>query len=240
MKGIILAGGTGSRLRPMTSIVNKHLLPVGNYPMIHYALDKMAEAGIQDILLVIGKPSAGLYVDYIGSGASWNVQVSYKIQECAGGIAQALGLAESFVRPGEKLLVLLGDNLFEDSLKSVVKDFETSEIGAEVFLKKVTDPRRYGVPDLQNGRIAHIQEKPEQPPSDYAVTGIYLYESDVFEIIRGMRPSARGELEITDVNNVYAGEGRLGYRLLSGWWTDAGTQLSLQEAGLRLSGNKEP
>ncbi|MBP3966092.1 sugar phosphate nucleotidyltransferase [Paenibacillus lignilyticus] len=240
MKGIILAGGTGSRLRPMSSIVNKHLLPVGNYPMIHYALDKMAEAGIHDILLVIGKPSAGLYVDYIGSGASWNVQVSYKIQECAGGIAQALGLAESFVRTGEKLLVLLGDNLFEDSLKSFVKDFETSEKGAEVFLKKVADPRRYGVPDLQNGRIAHIQEKPEKPPCDYAVTGIYLYESDVFEIIRGIRPSARGELEITDVNNVYAGEGRLGYRLLSGWWTDAGTQLSLQEAGLRLSGNKEP
>ncbi|AZN40330.1 sugar phosphate nucleotidyltransferase [Paenibacillus albus] len=237
MKGIILAGGTGSRLRPMTSIVNKHLLPVGNYPMIHYALDKMADAGIDDILLVIGKHSAGLYVDYIGSGASWSVHVTYKIQEEAGGIAQALGLAESFVGPGEKLLVLLGDNLFEDSLKTVVNEFETSDKGAEVFLKKVADPRRYGVPVLENGLISSIQEKPEQPPSEYAVTGMYLYDSDVFEIIRSLKPSARGELEITDVNNVYAGQGRLGYRLLTGWWTDAGTQLSLLDAGLWLSGN---
>ncbi|WP_308633963.1 sugar phosphate nucleotidyltransferase [Paenibacillus silvisoli] len=237
MKGIILAGGTGSRLRPMTSIVNKHLLPVGNYPMIHYALDKMADAGIHDILLVIGKPSAGLYVDYIGSGAPWNVRVTYKIQEEAGGIAQALGLADSFVRPGEKLLVLLGDNLFEDSLKTFVKDFEAGERGAEVFLKEVADPRRYGVPELQNGLISRIHEKPELPSSAYAVTGMYLYESDVFDIIRSVKPSARGELEITDVNNVYASQGRLGYRLLSGWWTDAGTQQSLLDAGLRLSGN---
>lgn len=237
MRGVILAGGTGTRLRPMTSIVNKHLLPVGNYPMIHYALDKMAEAGIHDILLIIGKPSAGLYIDYIGCGALWHARVTYQIQEEAGGIAQALGLAEPFVRPGEKLLVLLGDNLFEDSLQTVVKDFEASKNGAEVFLKEVADPRRYGVPVLENGRIASIQEKPEQPPSEYAVTGIYLYESDVFDIIRGLKPSARGELEITDVNNVYASQGRLGYRILSGWWTDAGTQLSLLDAGLRLSGS---
>ncbi|RAP76947.1 sugar phosphate nucleotidyltransferase [Paenibacillus montanisoli] len=240
MKGIILAGGTGSRLRPMTSILNKHLLPVGNYPMIHYALNKMAEAGIDDILLVIGKSSAGLYVDYIGSGAPWGIQVSYKVQEEAGGIAQALGLAESFVRPGEKLLVLLGDNLFEDSLKTAVKDFETNESGAWVFLKQVADPRRYGVPELENGRISRILEKPEQPPSEYAVTGMYLYESDVFDIIRSVRPSTRGELEITDVNNVYASEGRLGYSHLSGWWTDAGTQQSLLEAGLRLTGYEKP
>ncbi|MCZ8513610.1 sugar phosphate nucleotidyltransferase [Paenibacillus filicis] len=240
MKGILLAGGTGTRLRPMTTILNKHLLPVGKYPMIHYALCKMAEAGIRDILLVIGKPSAGLYTEYIGSGAAWGLQVSYRIQEEAGGIAQALGLAESFAGCGEKLMVVLGDNLFEDSLQEAVKAFEHNDKGAHVFLKKVGDPGRYGVPELVNGRISRILEKPERPPSKYAVTGIYLYESDVFDIIRTLKPSARGELEITDVNNVYAAEGRLGYSLLSGWWTDAGTHRSLLEAGIRLMEREEP
>lgn len=237
VKGIILAGGTGTRLRPITNVINKHMLPVGPYPMIHYALDKMADAGIRDVVLVIGKPSAGLYTEYIGSGKAWGLQVSYTIQEEAGGIAQALGLARPLVNPGEKLMVLLGDNLFEDSLKEAAEAFERSDQGAHVFLKQVNDPRRYGVPEIVNGRIVRILEKPERPPSAYAVTGIYFYGPDVFDRIRTLRPSDRGELEITDVNNHYAAEGRLGYSLLSGWWTDAGTRRSLLEAGIKLLGS---
>ncbi|MCZ8519173.1 MULTISPECIES: sugar phosphate nucleotidyltransferase [Paenibacillus] len=234
MKGVILAGGTGTRLRPMTNIVNKHLLPVGKYPMIHYALDKMAEAGIEQVMLVTGRQSAGLYTDYIGSGKPWGMKVSYGIQEAAGGIAEALGLAESFVKPGEKLMVLLGDNLFDDSLKEAAERFERKEEGAHVFLKKVDDPRRYGVPELAGGRIVRIVEKPQVAPTTYAVTGMYLYDAHVFDIIKTLQPSARGELEITDVNNAYAEQGLLGYSMLSGWWTDAGTHRSLLEAGLRL------
>ncbi|MFH5182116.1 sugar phosphate nucleotidyltransferase [Paenibacillus sp. TAB 01] len=239
MKGVILAGGTGTRLRPLTDIVNKHLLPVGKYPMIHYAIAKMAEAGVKELLLVLGKHSAGLYMEYIGNGRRWGLEVSYKIQEEAGGIAQALALAESFVRPDQKLLVLLGDNLFEDSLKEAVLWFERQPDGAHVFLKKVPDPHRYGVPVLQGDHISTIVEKPEQPPSQYAVTGIYLYDARVFDYIRMQNPSARGEMEITDVNNVYAGQGQLTWTLLNGWWTDAGTHRSLQEAAARLMGSEE-
>ncbi|SDD30595.1 glucose-1-phosphate thymidylyltransferase [Paenibacillus sp. UNCCL117] len=234
MKGIILAGGTGTRLRPLTGIVNKHLLPVGKYPMIHYGLVQMAEAGIKEVILVTGKQSAGLYAEYIGSGRSWGLQVSFSVQEEAGGIAQALGLAEACVHPGDKLMVLLGDNLFGDSLKEAVRAFEAGSKGAHVFLKEVDDPRRYGVAEIADGRIVRIVEKPEQPPSSYAVTGAYLYDYSVFGIIRTLRPSDRGELEITDVNNAYAAKGLLDYSLLPGWWTDAGTHRSLLEAGMRL------
>ncbi|MFB0844162.1 sugar phosphate nucleotidyltransferase [Paenibacillus oleatilyticus] len=240
MKGIILAGGTGTRLRPMTNIINKHLLPVGTYPMIHYAICKMAEAGITQLMLVTGKQSAGLYTEYIGSGKPWGVQVSYGIQDEAGGIAHALGIAESFVRPGEKLLVLLGDNLFEDSLKQAADEFQRVKGGAHVFLKKVPDPERYGVAELADGRIIRIVEKPDNSPSHYAVTGIYLYDSNVFDVIRSLKPSMRGELEITDVNNAYAAAGKLSYSMLSGWWTDAGTHRSLMEAGVRLMGGEQP
>ncbi|MEK8131255.1 sugar phosphate nucleotidyltransferase [Paenibacillus filicis] len=239
MKGIILAGGTGTRLRPLTSIVNKHLLPVGKYPMIHYALVKMAEAGIEQVLLITGKQSAGLYADYIGDGQPWGLQVRFGIQEEAGGIAQALGLAEAFVHPGEKLLVLLGDNLFEESFRDPVQSFAVSGKGAHVFLKQVEDPRRYGVAEIAAGLITRVVEKPEQPPSSYAVTGAYLYDSAVFDIIRHLRPSARGELEITDVNNAYAAQGLLSYSHLAGWWTDAGTHRSLLEAGARLLEEEE-
>jgi glucose-1-phosphate thymidylyltransferase len=234
MKGVILAGGTGTRLRPLTNIINKHLLPVGKYPMIHYAIQKMADAGIKELLLVTGKHSAGLYTEYVGSGRQWGLEVSYKIQEEAGGIAQALALAEAFVRPDEKLLVILGDNLFEDSLGEAVINFDEQNSGAHVFLKQVEDPRRYGVPVLKGSRIERILEKPLIPPSDYAVTGIYLYDAQVFDIIRTLRPSERGELEITDVNNVYAKQGLLSYSMLSGWWMDAGTHQALAEAGNRL------
>jgi glucose-1-phosphate thymidylyltransferase len=232
MKGVILAGGSGTRLRPLTKIINKNLLPVGKYPMIHYAIAKMVEAGIDDILLVIGKQSADLYTKYIGSGSDWNVRMTYKIQEEAGGIAHALALAKGFIRMDEKFLVLLGDNLFEDSLETAVRLFANQKQGAMVFLKEVADPRRFGVPDMQDGRVAFIEEKPDAPKSNFCVTGIYMYDAEVFDVIGGIGPSKRGELEITDVNNVYAAAGSLTYSILDGWWTDAGTHRSLSKASV--------
>jgi glucose-1-phosphate thymidylyltransferase len=234
VKGVILAGGTGTRLYPMTKFINKHLLPVGKNPMIHYAVQKLKQAGIEDILLIIGKHSAGLYTDYLGSGKQWDVRLTYRIQEEAGGIAQALSLAEGFIPEYEKFVVLLGDNLFEDSLKPYAEQFERQRQGAMVMLKEVEDPRRYGVPILHRNSILAIEEKPSNPQSQYCVTGIYLYDSRVFELIRRIRPSQRGELEITDVNNLYAAEGNLTFNILGGWWTDAGTFDSLHEAGMRL------
>ncbi|WP_281889219.1 sugar phosphate nucleotidyltransferase [Paenibacillus sp. YYML68] len=239
MKGILLAGGNGTRLRPMTRIVNKHLLPVGKYPMIHYAIAKMAEAGIKDVLLITGKHSMGLYAEYVGSGACWGVRVAYLLQEEAGGIAQALGLAEPFVEADDKVLLLLGDNLYEDSLAEAVAAFKQREHGAHVFVKRVPDPERYGVAEVENGVITRIVEKPQEPHSDLAVTGMYLYDSNVFQIVRSLKPSARGELEITDVNNEYARLGQLTYSELRGWWTDAGTHRSLLDAGIRLLGEEE-
>jgi glucose-1-phosphate thymidylyltransferase len=236
MKGVILAGGSGTRLRPMTKIINKHLLPIGSFPMIYYAITKMAEAGISEIMLIIGKQSAGLFMEYLGSGNSMGVNLTYKLQEEAGGIAQALALAEGFIQPTDKFMVLLGDNLFEDSLLPAAQLFMHGEQGsAMVVLKEVEDARRYGVPEIKEGRILCIEEKPEHPNSTYCVTGIYMYDSDVFGIIQGINASSRGELEITDVNNVYAAQGKLAYRILEGWWTDAGTHRSLLEANIRLS-----
>lgn len=229
-----MAGGTGSRLRPVTSFMNKHLIPVGRHPMIHYAVQKLKRAGIADMLLVTDKQSAGLYAEYLGSGAQWGANLTYKIQEQAGGIAQALLLAEGFAGNGEKFIVLLGDNLFEDDLGRYAEEFTATDKEALIFLKAVEDPRRYGVPVFHQGCITGIVEKPEHPPSSYCVTGIYMYDSHVFEVIRKIAPSPRGEMEITDVNNCYAKEGRLRYRMLSGWWTDAGTFDSLYEANRKL------
>jgi glucose-1-phosphate thymidylyltransferase len=234
VKGVVLAGGTGSRLRPLTNIINKHLLPVGDLPMIQYAIEKFRKSGIHDILLITGKQSAGLYLDYLGSGEAFGVRLTYKLQDKAGGIAQALALAEEFVPIGEKFVVLLGDNLFEDSLDLFINTFKVQEEGAMVVIKEVDDPERYGVPDLKDGIITFIEEKPEQPSSSYAVTGIYFFHATVFEIIKTLTPSRRGELEITDVNNAYAAKGTLKYQLLSGWWIDAGTHESLFQATLFL------
>jgi glucose-1-phosphate thymidylyltransferase len=234
MKGVILAGGTGTRLRPLTKMINKHLLPVGKYPMIYYGIEKLRAAGITDILLITGKHSVSLYTDFLGSGKEWGVNISYKIQEEAGGIADALELAQNFVHPGEKLLVLLGDNLFEDSLAGYVKQFEAQSEGAKVFLKEVEDARRYGVPVMEGELIKRIEEKPEHPQSSYCVTGIYLYDATVFDLIKTVEPSARGEMEITDVNNLYAMQGKLSYHLLTGWWIDAGTFPSWFEASDKL------
>ncbi|MFC3748082.1 sugar phosphate nucleotidyltransferase [Paenibacillus sp. GCM10012306] len=240
MKGVILAGGTGSRLWPLTRLMNKHLLPVGNYPMVCYGIDRLRRGGITDILLVISKQSAGLYTDFLGSGASFGVSLTYKIQEAAGGIAEALELAEGFISPGERFVVLLGDNLFMDDLTPYVDSFiKQSQGTAKVLLTPVEDARRYGVPVFDEKDpvwIAYIEEKPKQPKTNYCVTGIYMYDSDVFDIIRRIAPSGRGELEITDVNNLYAADRKLSYDVLKEWWSDAGTFQSLQEAGEKLKG----
>lgn len=227
MKGVILAGGKGTRLNPLTLAVNKHLLPVGELPMILHGVLKLKEAGITQICIVTGKNSAGPFAELLGSGADWGVTLHYCIQDAAGGIAQALGLVEEFIRPGEAFVVLLGDNLFEDSLRPFISRFDPKSEGASVMLKEVEDPRRYGVPRLENGRIVHIEEKPEHPGSNFCVTGIYLYSSSVFGVIRTIRPSGRGELEITDVNNVYARRKKLDHSMMKGWWIDAGTFPSL-------------
>ncbi|KRE51261.1 sugar phosphate nucleotidyltransferase [Paenibacillus sp. Soil522] len=223
MKGIILAGGTGSRLYPLTKVTNKHLLPVGKYPMIYHAIYKLKEAGITNILIVTGREHMGSVVNLLGSGSEFEVTFSYKVQDEAGGIAQALGLAETFV--GDDLCtVILGDNIFFDNITPYVASFNG---GAKILLKQVEDPERYGVAEMQGKIIVSIEEKPKIPKSSYAVTGVYMFDSRVFEIIRTLKPSGRGELEITDVNNAYLLQKQLQFDVLDGWWTDAGTHESL-------------
>ncbi|MFD7523216.1 sugar phosphate nucleotidyltransferase [Paenibacillus chitinolyticus] len=229
MKGIILAGGTGSRLYPLTKVTNKHLLPVGKYPMIFHSVAKLKEAEINDILIVTGKDHMGDVVNLLGSGREFGVSFTYRVQDEAGGIAQALDLAEQFIGQ-DKMVVILGDNVFEDSIKPFVKKFEQHKSGAKILIQEVPDPQRYGVPELQGEKIISIVEKPELPKSNYAVTGIYMFDSSVFKIVKTLKPSRRGELEITDVNNAYIENGDLTYDILSGWWTDAGTHTSLAKA----------
>ncbi|MBC7320850.1 NTP transferase domain-containing protein [bacterium] len=229
MKGIILAGGTGSRLRPLTNVTNKHLLPVGRYPMIFYPIYRLKQAGLRDILIVTGREHMGDVIELLGSGKDFGVEFTYKVQDEAGGIAQALGLAEHFVGGG-KCVVILGDNVFEDDITPYVKNFETQKEGAKILLKEVPDPQRFGVPVFRDGKIIAIEEKPKEPKSNFAVTGIYMYDSEVFDIIKTLKPSWRGELEITDVNNAYLKKGTLTYDVLKGWWTDAGTPESLFRA----------
>jgi glucose-1-phosphate thymidylyltransferase len=229
MKGIILAGGTGSRLYPLTKITNKHLLPVGKYPMIYHAIYKLRQAGILDILIVTGREHMGDVVNLLGSGADFGVTFTYKVQDQAGGIAQALGLAEGFVG-SDLMTVVLGDNIFSDDLTPYIHKFQQQGRGAKLLIKEVEDPHRFGVPEIADGRIVSIEEKPKHPKSSYAVTGIYMYDSSVFDIIKTLRPSSRGELEISDVNNAYIEQGTLTFNILPGWWTDAGTFDSLAKA----------
>jgi glucose-1-phosphate thymidylyltransferase len=238
LKAVILAGGTGTRLKPLTFWTNKHLLPVGTYPMICHAVAKLREAGIRDLIMVTGRSAVGGFADVLGSGRDWGVSLIYRVQEEAGGIAQALELARPAIWPGEKFAVLLADNMFEESLLPYREQFERQPGGAMVLLKQVADPHRYGVPhlDAATGRILRIEEKPASPPSSFCVTGLYFYDHEVFEIIDHIGPSHRGEMEITDVNNAYADAGRLTYSELKGWWTDAGTFESLEDAGRRLKG----
>ena len=229
MKGIILAGGTGSRLFPLTKVTNKHLLPVGREPMIFHPVHKLTEAGIDEILIVTGVEHMGDVVNLLGSGKDFDCRFTYKVQDEAGGIAQALGLAENFAGDSP-LCVILGDNIFEDPIGAFVKAFRKQERGARLLLKQVHDPQRYGVAEIDGSRVVRIVEKPKKPKSDLAVVGIYFYDARVFDIIRTLKPSARGELEITDVNNHYLTAGTLQCDRLSGWWTDAGTFESLAAA----------
>jgi glucose-1-phosphate thymidylyltransferase len=229
LRGVILAGGKGTRLGELTRVTNKHLLPVGPYPMVYHPLKKMIGAGVRDVMLVSGTEHMGDFVELLGSGREHGCSLTYRVQDEAGGIAQALGLAELFCH-GARALVILGDNIFRDGLADFVAAAAQKPDWAWVLLKQVPDPQRYGVAELHGGRIAGIEEKPKKPRGDHAVAGIYLYPPDVYEIIRTLRPSARGELEITDVNQHYLEQGRLGHRILEGYWTDAGTLDSLAVA----------
>ncbi|MBN1361473.1 MAG: NTP transferase domain-containing protein [Sedimentisphaerales bacterium] len=229
MRGIVLAGGTGSRLRPLTKVTNKHLLAVGRKPMIYYPIEKLTGIGIQEILIVTGVEHMGDVVGLLGSGREFGCRFTYKVQDEAGGIAQALGLAENFAS-GQPLAVILGDNIFQGSLKGHAERFLAQQQGARLLLKQVPDPTRFGVAEIRDGMVIGIEEKPRQPKSDYAIIGVYFYDGSVFDIIRTLKPSARGELEITDVNNAYIAKGQLAYDALEGWWTDAGTFESLTKA----------
>ena len=227
MKGIVLAGGTGLRLYPLTKVTNKHLLPVGNKPMIYYPIEKLTGAGVEEIMIVTGTDHMGDVVNLLGSGKDFGCRFTYKVQDEAGGIAQALGLARNFVGD-DSMAVILGDNIFESDLSDARKDFDES--GAQILIKEVDDPQRFGVAELDGNKIIGIEEKPDETKSNYAVTGIYFYPPDVFDVIENLEPSDRGELEITDVNNYYIRNGRMKYSILEGWWTDAGTPDSYKRA----------
>lgn len=229
MKGIVLAGGTGTRLWPLTKVTNKHLLPVGKYPMIFYPIYRLKQAGINEILIITGRDHMGDVLGLLGSGKDYGLDFTFKVQDQAGGIAEALGLARNFIN-GDKCAVILGDNIFEDDISPYVESFERQQNGAKILLKEVSDPTRFGVAELMDDKIVSIEEKPKQPKSNYAVTGIYMYDSNVFDIIKTLKPSRRGELEITDVNNAYIRRSTLTYNILKGWWTDAGTPSSLLKA----------
>jgi glucose-1-phosphate thymidylyltransferase len=229
LRGVVLAGGTGSRLFPLTKVTNKHLLPVGREPMIFHPVKKLVDAGIREILIVTGTDHMGDVVGLLGSGKDFGCEFTYRVQDEAGGIAQALGLARRFGRGG-RLAVILGDNIFEGSIRPFADAFRAQKSGAKILVKEVPDPGRYGVAVTEGGRVVKILEKPKQPPSSFAVTGIYFYDESVFEIVRTLRPSGRGELEITDVNNAYIARGDLTFDALPGWWTDAGTFESLKHA----------
>jgi len=230
MKGVILAGGLGTRLYPLTKVTNKHLLPVYDKPMIYYPIQTLINAGIDDILIVTGGNNAGDFLKLLGNGKEFGLRhINYTYQEGEGGIAEALGLAEFFAS-GEKICVVLGDNLIEKNIRKAVEKFRKQKEGAKILLKEVPDPQRFGVAELQGDRIVRIEEKPEKPKSQYAVIGIYLFDQEVFNFIKTLKPSDRGELEITDVNNRYIEKGLMTWDILEGWWTDAGTFESLLRA----------
>jgi glucose-1-phosphate thymidylyltransferase len=230
MKGVVLAGGTGSRLNPLTRVTNKHLLPVYEKPMVYYPIQTLVNAGIQEILLVTGGKNAGDFLRLLGNGRDFGLKhLNYTYQDGEGGIAEALGLAEHFA-DGEQICVILGDNIIENNICEAVKNFKNQARGAKILLKEVQDAERFGVAEIRGSHIIGIEEKPQAPKSNYAVIGIYLYDASVFEKIHRLKPSGRGELEITDVNNFYVMEGAMTYETLDGWWTDAGTFESLLRA----------
>ena len=236
MKGVVLAGGLGSRLTPLTRVTNKHLLPIYDKPMIFYPIETLVRAGIRDIMIVTGGNSSGDFLKLLGNGKEFGLKdLYYTYQRGEGGIAEALSLAEHF-SDGEKIAVVLGDNVIQDDISPLVRKFERQESGARILLKKVPDPERFGVPVFLKGKIIKIEEKPRKPKSPYAVTGIYFYDAFVFNIIKTLKPSRRGELEISDVNNRYIQEGTLEFDVLKGFWTDAGTFESLLHANQLVAG----
>ena len=230
MKGVILAGGLGTRLYPLTKVTNKHLLPVYDKPMIYYPIQSLINAGVDDILIVTGGNNAGDFLKLLGNGKEFGLKhINYTYQEGEGGIAEALRLAEFFAS-GERICVVLGDNIIEKNIRKAVENFRRQREGAKILLKEVPDPQRFGVAELKGDRIARIEEKPKEPKSQYAVIGIYLFDQEVFNTIKTLKPSDRGELEITDVNNRYIEKGLMTWDILEGWWTDAGTFESLLRA----------
>lgn len=244
MKGVVLAGGLGSRLRPLTSVTNKHLLPVYDQPMIYYPIQTLVNAGITDIMIVTGGNSAGDFLKLLGNGKAFGLKhLNYTYQEGEGGIAAALSLVEHFAG-NEAICVVLGDNIIQGNIRAAADAYRQQERGAKILLKSVTDPQRFGVPQLDGKRVVQIEEKPREPKSEYAVIGIYMYDARVFEIIRTLKPSGRGELEITDVNNAYIERGEMTWDKLEGWWSDAGTFESLLHASNLVAetgaNNQEP
>ena len=235
MKGVVLAGGTGSRLNPLTRVTNKHLLPIYNKPMVYYPIQTLVNAGVHEILLVTGGKNAGDFLRLLGNGRDFGLKhLNYTYQEGEGGIADALALAEHFA-DGDSICVILGDNIIENNICHAVRNFTKQKEGAKILLKEVTDAQRFGVAEVRGDRVVGIEEKPRVPKSNYAVIGIYVYDHTVFKKIRRLKPSGRGELEITDVNNFYIEEGKLTYEVLDGWWTDAGTFESLLRANMLVA-----
>jgi glucose-1-phosphate thymidylyltransferase len=230
IKGVVLAGGLGTRLAPLTRVTNKHLLPVYRKPMIYYPIEKLVRAGVREIMVVTGGPFAGDFLKLLGNGREFGLkEIHYTYQEGEGGIAEALGLTENFVE-GDRVCVILGDNIFSAEIGNGVEEYMKQKSGAKIFLKEVEDPGRFGVAELKGKNVVGIEEKPKKPKSKYAVTGIYMYDNEVFSIVKALKPSGRGELEITDVNNAYLRRGTLTCEILDGWWTDAGTFESLYRA----------
>lgn len=238
MKGIILAGGTGSRLSPLTKVTNKHLLPVYNKPMIYYPIQTLVSAGIKDIMIVSGKGHAGQFLELLGSGKEFGANFSYAIQEEAGGIAQALALGEDFSDRG-KVAVMLGDNILEDDIGQAVEAFNRQERGAKIFLKEVSNPQSFGIAEIEGKTIKSVEEKPKTPKSNLAIIGVYLYDQQVWDIIKTLKPSGRGELEITDVNNFYVQQGTMTFEILSGWWGDGGESFDSLLLASQLVAEKE-
>ena len=240
MKGLILCGGLGTRLFPLTKITNKHLLPIYNKPMVYYPLKTLVDAGIEDIMIVTGGNNAGDFLRLLGNGKEFGLKhLNYTYQEKEGGIAEAVGLAEHFVGKN-KFVVILGDNILDGSIKDAVRTFERQKEGAKIFLKEADDPSQYGVAIVEGEKIIKIEEKPEHPVSNLAVIGVYMYDSDVFDIVKSLKPSKRGELEITDVNNVYIKKGCMSYEIFRGWWGDAGASVdSLFEANEHIRNRRK-
>ena len=239
MKGVVLAGGTGSRLFPLTKITNKHLLPIYDKPMIYYPIQTLVDAGIREILVVTGGRNSGDFLRLLANGKEFGLKhLDYTYQEGEGGIADALALAEHFA-DGKPVCVILGDNIIEGSIRCAAEEFRQQGSGAKILLKEVADAERFGVAEIHDGRIVGIEEKPANPKSNYAVTGVYMYDETVFDKVRTLVPSGRGELEITDVNNAYIREGTMTYAYLEGWWTDAGTFESLLRAGNLVAGSRK-